>query len=884
MSASPDSRATRIARSYANFVVRNPWPVLLGVLAVFGLSLWVTSKLTINSNQLELISQDLPEVKEVKRVTAMIGGAGHLILGVRNEDEKVLKAVADDIATMLKEDTENVRTVSYRLPVEFAQEKMPLFIRTEDLIEGKRRINEYLKDQKKRASPFYIEIRKTEPVKLELDDLIEKYGSIGKRSILDEYNISNDKQMLLILIKPMWDGNLIDKTAVFLEQLNGKFAEYSKNNKHGVTLVEPDPTKGEKYDAVGQGKTVTYGFTGGYKTSVDDSYAIQRSLPKVTSIALVSVFVIIVVFFRKIAPAIMVKLGIVFGTVLMYAFAYATVGQVNMITSMLGAIMLGLGIDFGIHFIYRTRLELGQGKPYDLAIRDAMVNAGRPAFVSAIVVGGCFFVLMVSQFRGFSQFGWLSGWGTIMTGFVAFLWTPALFILIGRKNPAWVEKLVGRMELTTKTSTGAEPRVPNPKLALAICLVVVAAIVSFTIPWSGEDRPKDPTLWERFKTGMTFNYNTRALMPEDHSSIIMQDEIARRFNISSDPTAVYTKTLEEAKELYDELTAPENREKYDGIDQVVSIYTFVPPPELAERNAKVLTEWKQELDDIFGGEFTKEALPPDAQDKYDIAMKMLSAKPYGVDGIPDEYRQTFRELPTTPAKTADGLDAHGYLTFIYPGVNLWDGKEMLKFADQTSVITTASGKQFRSAGLPILYAVLARIVLNDAIWMVVFTGLWILALHWLDFRKPVLALASVIPLVVGLFMTLGVYNLMGEQLNFMNIIVLPILLGFGVSHGLYLLHRFLEGTSPMVALRSVGAAVASSTLTTVAGFGAMIWADHHGLKTVGLLAVIGLVMTLVVSFTVLAAVLQILHDRRKARGELPTAAGEDASHKDVNAA
>lgn len=875
MSASPNGLSNRIAYAYANFVVKHPLPILVAVLAVFGLSLWATTRLTINSNQLELISQDLPEVKEVKRVIAMVGGAGHLILGVRNDDEKVLKGVADDIADMLKADKENVRTVSYRLPVEFAQQKMPLFIRTEDLIEGKNRINAYLKDQKKRSNPFFIEIKKTEPVKLDLSDLIAKYGSIGKRSILDEYNLSKDKKMVLILIKPMWDGNQLDKTAAFLDKLNKEFAEYSKNNKYGVTLHEPEVHKGEKYDMVGTGKTVTYGFTGTYKTSVDDSYAIERSLPRVTVIATVAVLLIILAFFRKIAPALAVLVGVGLGTVMIYGFAWATEGQVNMITSMLGAIMLGLGIDFGIHFIFRTRLELGLGKKYDVAIRDALVNAGRPAFVSAIVVGGSFFVLMVSQFRGFSQFGWLAGWGTLFTGFTAFLWSPAVLMLVGNRKPEWVQKLVGRMDLKTVNSAGQEPRIPNPKLTLAICVAVVFAVCSFVIPWTKEERPKHPSLWERFKTGMSFNYNTRALMPEDHTSIIMQDEIGKRFDISADPIAYYTKTLPETKELYDELTNPANQKKYDRIDQVVSIYTFVPPPDRAAANEKVLGEWKEELKEIFGGELNKDSFPPELQDKFDIAMKMLDAKAYGIEGVPQQYVESFRELPTTPEKTAEGLDAHGYLTFVYPGIDLWDGKEMLKFADQTRVVTTPSGHQFRAAGLPILYATLARIVLNDGFWMVVLTGVWILLMHWLDFRKPALALASVIPLVVGLFMTLGVYNLIGERLNFMNIIVLPILLGFGVSHGLYLLHRFLEGTSPMVALRSVGAAVAASTLTTVAGFGAMLFADHNGLRTVGALATIGLIMTLLVSFTVLAAVLQILHDRRKARGELPMT---DAQH------
>jgi predicted RND superfamily exporter protein len=141
-------------------------------------------------------------------------------------------------------------------------------------------------------------------------------------------------------------------------------------------------------------------------------------------------------------------------------------------------------------------------------------------------------------------------------------------------------------------------------------------------------------------------------------------------------------------------------------------------------------------------------------------------------------------------------------------------------------------------------------------------SLWILLMHFADFRSVPLALASVIPLTVGLAMMLGFMSLFDLRLNFMNIIILPILLGFGVSHGLYLLHRFLEGTSPVVALRSVGAAVASSTLTAVAGFGALLGASHNGLKSMGLVATIGLITTLVVSFTVLAAVMQLLHDQR----------------------
>jgi uncharacterized protein len=148
---------------------------------------------------------------------------------------------------------------------------------------------------------------------------------------------------------------------------------------------------------------------------------------------------------------------------------------------------------------------------------------------------------------------------------------------------------------------------------------------------------------------------------------------------------------------------------------------------------------------------------------------------------------------------------------------------------------------------------------------VLLAALWILVMHYLDFRSVKLALASVIPLGVGLLMMLGMLSITNSRLNFMNLVILPILLGFGVSHGLYLLHRFLEGTAPLVALRSVGGAVASSTLTAIAGFASLGFAHHLGLRSIGFVACLGLGTTLLVSFTVLASVLQIIYDRQGAQ-------------------
>ncbi|QRK09758.1 MMPL family transporter [Archangium violaceum] len=849
----------RLALAYASLLVRRPGLVLLALLALFGVSLWGTSKLTINSNQLDLISQELPEVKEVKRVIDMVGGSGYLMLALRADSEPTLKKVADDIAAKLLADKEHVRFITYKVPVEFVQQNMALFIKTEDLLEGKSRIMAWLKDQLRRNNPFFIEIQKTEPVKLELTDLINKYSSVGKKSIRDDYYISQDRKMMLILIKPMWDSNQLGKTKAFVEHLRKELAAYSKSEQSGGVEVVED------YDTMGNDKLVAYGFTGAYKTAVDDSYAIEESLEPVSLLAFAAIFLITILAFRKWVPTLIVAIGTVVGTIITMGFTYATVGELNMITSILGGLLLGFGIDYGIHFIFRTRLELGQGKPYDQAIQDAVVNAGRPALVSAVVTAGSFFVLMISEFRGFSQFGFLAGCGTFIIGFLLFAWSPALLALLGRINPELPKKLIGEMKPPAPQSvdTGKELRIPRPGLMLVVSTVIVGFMCAFAIPWSDVDVPTDrpATLAERIKAGVRFNYNSRALIPEGQPSVKLQDEITTRFDISSDPIAVYTKTLEEAKAVYDELTDPKNKEKYSTIDQVVSIYTFVPPAETAAANAKILAEWKEELKDIDVA-----ALPPETQDKAALFMKMLEARPFDVHGVPEIYSSQFRHLPETKPEN------HGYLTFIYPAVDLWDGKKMLTFVDQTSHIPTpevkdATGKvlapamERRAAGAAPLFARLARIVLSDGQLTVLLVTLWILVMHFLDFRNMKLALASVIPLTVGLAMMLGIMTLGDLHLNFMNIIILPILLGFGVSHGLYLLHRFLEGTSPVVALRSVGAAVASSTLTTAAGFAALLVASHNGLRSMGVVACIGLITTLVVSFTVLAAVMQVMWDR-----------------------
>jgi predicted RND superfamily exporter protein len=830
----------RIVAVWCALVVRRPGLLAMVLLALAAVSGILASRLSLNTNQLELISQDLRQVKDVKRISDMIGGAGTLIIGLRGNDEAMLKGVADDLVADLETDKTNVRAVMHKLPTEFLRKRAAMFMSTEDLTEVRRRVMLKIRDAIKRASPFFMELTKTEPVKLDLDDILAKYKSVGKKSIDDDYYISDDRKLLTITVRPMWQAQEVGQTAAFVETLRERFARYTEKNARGAKLIEdytdeanPDP------------KIIEIGFSGAYKANYDDSNEIQASLGPVGVIAFFGVLLTVLVFFRRnLLMIVLIITGMLLGLVMTFGFSYLSVGRLNMITAILGGILMGMGIDFGIHFVYRMRIEIAEsGGDISSAVEKTIAASGPASFASGAGMAAAFLSLMFSDFRGFSEFGLLAGVGVFLIGAVMYLWVPSMILLLERWRPGVITRFA-----TAETGASLEharhARVPRPGLLLGISLAVILLLCALG--------PR-----------VEFEYNTRALMVENQPSVLLQDEIRRRFSTSSDPIAVYTPTIEEAKVVHD-MFNPLDRKKYSSVDMVVSIHSFVPPREQQEKNAAILNEWRKDLDEIG-----RAAIPPELERQWDEAYSYMQAEPFSFDDIPAAYRSAFVNLPTARPEN------QGYLTFIYPEVDLWDGKQMLRFSDEIEELHAPNGKTYYGAGGVILFAKLARIVLNDARLTVMLTGVFLLLILLADFRSFRDTTVALIPLTLGIGGMLGVMWLLGERLNFMNIVSLPIVLGYGVSHGVYLMHRFREGVSPRVALLSVGAAVACSTLTTLAGWLALLAAGHRGLKSMGITASIGMAATLIVSFTVMMGLLQLLHDRRSRREARAEAAREE---------
>lgn len=76
-------------------------------------------------------------------------------------------------------------------------------------------------------------------------------------------------------------------------------------------------------------------------------------------------------------------------------------------TSMIAGIAIGVGVDYGIHLISRYRQERRSGQPPTRALTDTLVTTGRAIVINALTLSAGFAVLIFSDFRAVSVLGLL---------------------------------------------------------------------------------------------------------------------------------------------------------------------------------------------------------------------------------------------------------------------------------------------------------------------------------------------------------------------------------------------------------------------------------------------------------------------------------------------
>jgi predicted exporter len=122
----------------------------------------------------------------------------------------------------------------------------------------------------------------------------------------------------------------------------------------------------------------------------------------------------------------------------------------------------------------------------------------------------------------------------------------------------------------------------------------------------------------------------------------------------------------------------------------------------------------------------------------------------------------------------------------------------------------------------------------------------VLAFIAIDLRRVGPTLACFASLCVGLGLVVGVMGAWPIHLSFFNLVVMPAVIGLGIDASIHLWHgRTRAHGGP------TNRATVVSALTTVVGFAGLLVAEHPGLRSIGVVGVLGICACVAVAFLAL---------------------------------
>jgi hopanoid biosynthesis associated RND transporter like protein HpnN len=536
------------------------------------------------------------------------------------------------------------------------------------------------------------------------------------------------------------------------------------------------------------------------------------------------------------------------GLVMTAAVGLLTVGRFNLISVAFIPMFVGLGVDFGIQLSVRFRAERLTGQ----ALKDSLVAAARGIggslmlAAAAIVLG--FLAFLPTDYVGVSELGIIAGLGMVIGLVLNVTLLPALILLL--KPPPQTEE-VGSRRMAPVDRFLIERR-SLVLWAFGISTLVSVALLPF----------------------VRFDFNPLHLRNE------RGEAMSTLIDISKDPSQTINTIDVLAPSLAGADAIAARLAKLPQVDQVVTLSSFVPDdqaPKLAAiADAQLLldptinpfevlpapadAEVVQALRDAAAKLHTaaggRSGAPAADAQRLAAALETLAAGPAAqrqraadalvppLNTLLDQVRAMLSAEPVTlqtlpPELSADWVAKDGRARAeAAPRGDSNSNAVLVRFARAVrAVAPDASGPPIsvQEASKTISGAFIEAGLLSLAF----ITVLLLVVLRSL--REVAFTLA---PIVLAGFLTLGTCVLIGQPINFANIIAFPLLFGVGVAFHIYFVMAWRAGATDLLQ-SSLARGVFFSAMTTGMAFGSLIFSRHPGTASMGKILMISLIWTLV---------------------------------------
>jgi predicted RND superfamily exporter protein len=619
---------------------------------------------------------------------------------------------------------------------------------------------------------------------------------------------------------------------------------------------------------------VHFGLTGPPAMEVEEMASIGRDGWRTSAIAIVGVFLLSLLAFHRRFHAVIGLVTLAVGVICAIGAVQLEFGYLNLITTSLIPILIGMGIDYAVHPISQYEIER-RVLPRRAAVRATFRKTGRPVVVSALTTSVAFFCFLLMRFRGFSELGLVTGIGVLLCLAAALFALPALLAVAGRGHRE--DRGVAVDKIWDEGAAATICRAPRATVMVAAAVTLAAL----------------PALWQ-----VRVNPNVLDLLPIGAESLRYLEVMNERSALRNDFNLVVAENLTELREIQARAAAHSEIERFD------SLLTFLPADAAAAQAAA--SEAGALLDRVaIGNNFSTSARLERSLARLETALADASEAAFltgsgelaaaleaarssaaglvtqvneagsvereawarGESILQDRARALLSRLrvaAAAPVPTPETLPpdlasrfvtTHGtYVGYLYPSGSIYDAEFLRRFNAVSHTVSSSA------IGFPVLFGDHSNLI-TAGFGMALGVGAILVALLLLaDLRSIADTLLALVPVALGLIWLLGLVTALGIELNFANLIAIPIVLGVGIDAGVHLVHRWrLERDGGMIiALAHTGRAILVASLTTMIGFGSLTFATHRGMASLGLMLFIGVGGCLVAAVVVLPNLLLTL--------------------------
>ncbi|UCE38350.1 MAG: MMPL family transporter [Thermoplasmata archaeon] len=567
----------------------------------------------------------------------------------------------------------------------------------------------------------------------------------------------------------------------------------------------------EVQDSDSQYDDLKVGFTG--SMTVMDYEADKMALNDMYLTGIVTFILILIILFisfKSISLPLLSLVPLLMGIVITAGIIAVIYGALSMLAAVFAVLLLGLGIDFSIHILTRFTEELNGHEDIKVAFKHTSLSTGKAIVLGTMTTAVAFGALAFSNTSGMRQMGVVLAIGLITTMLCVFAVLPALITLRLRRGKLR-QKLSKRAKYNVLKKIGSG----SARFASVIILIllVVGVFLALQVPATSIDE------------------NLHELQPKTTNSYKQLEKVKENFNYTED----YILCVANG---YDELVyTADGYSQIPEIMEVESILSFLPENQTA---------------------------------KLAILAQAKAQNP-GLESVSwmNLNEMTWQELPESIKMNwvSEGPEGERFLIRVSAWGNIWDKDYRETLVPQMEEVNP------NIVARAIMFPVLMDAMTQDVINVTFYAGIPIFLIVFIGFKRknPVYALLALVPVAIGIGGVLALAEFLDISLNMISIMMIPLVVGIGIDDGIHILHRYKEegkGSIPHV-VQNTGKAVFLTTVTTCLAFSSFTVAQHPGMRALGQVPVLGLVLALIGALIFLPALIVKILDRTSVKTSEP---------------